>query len=180
MQRKRLYGSKTAEEWCELYGNVISVKTFCRRIATGDFTPERAASAAAYCSKEKMRLIDGIPASKWLKKNNPEVSYAAFVSRLHNGYSVDKAARTPLLVKQAKNQKLPISDKYAETLYRIKSLEKGERIVWHHKQAHEKMRNPLAPYIADMAEEGKIHCFQRVISTNAAGEQEIEYIAEGR
>lgn len=180
MQRKRLYDGKTAEEWCELYGNVISIKTFCRRIATGDFTPERAASAAAYCSKEKMRLIEGIPARKWLKENNPEVSYAAFVSRLHNGYSIDKAARTPLLIKQAKNQKLPMSDKYAETLYRIKSLGKGERMIWHHKRAHEKMRNPLAPYIADMAEEGKIHCFQRVISTNAAGEQEIEYIAEGR
>lgn len=179
MPKKRLYDGKTAEEWCALYGNVISVKTFCRRIATGDFTPERAASAAAYCSNENMYLIEGIPARKWLRKNNPEVSYDAFVSRLHNGYSIDKAARTPLLVKRER-RKLPLADKYAETFYRIKSLEKGERTIWHHKQAHEKMRNPLAPYIADMAAKGLIHCFQRVISTNAAGEQEIEYIAEGR
>ena len=53
-------------------------------------------------------------------------------------------------------------------------------MVWHHKRQDEVMRCVLAPYVADMAEKGIINCYQRVLSTNAAGEQEIEYIAEGR
>ena len=181
MQRKRLYDGKTAEEWLALYGNRVPLKTFRNRMEKGDWTPERAASLTRYAGIRHQYMIDGIPAKKWLKENNPDVSYNTFVSRVHNGFSVDDAARTPILTNTGRPRtSRHMSDENKKTLDLIGSLKRGERLVWHHKRPKESMCNPLAPYIADMAAKGLIHCFQRVISTNAAGEQEIDYIAEGR
>lgn len=180
MQRKRLYNGKTAAEWLALYGHTVNPKTFRNRMETGCWSPERAASVPANVVNYKY-LIDGVPVKEWLEANNPDVSYNTFITRIRNGFSVDDAARTPILTNTGRPRtSRHMSDENKKTLDLIGSLKRGERLVWHHKRPKESMCNPLAPYIADMAAKGLIHCFQRVISTNAAGEQEIDYIAEGR
>ncbi len=124
-------------------------------------------------------LIDGVPVKEWLEANNPDVSYNTFITRLRKGFTVGDAARQPIIVR-GRQRKSRLTDNDRDTLSLIGTLRKGERMVWHHKRQDEVMRCVLAPYVADMAEKGIINCYQRVLSTNAAGEQEIEYIAEGR
>lgn len=178
MQRKRLYNGKTAAEWLALYGHTVNPKTFRNRMETGCWSPERAASVPANVVNYKY-LIDGVPVKEWLEANNPDVSYNTFIMRIRKGFTVGDAARRPIIVR-GRQRKSRLTDNDRDTLSLIGTLRKGERMVWHHKRQDEVMRCVLAPYVADLAEKGIINCYQRVLSTNAVGEQEIEYIAEGR
>lgn len=168
------FKGKSATEWLKMYGNVVSDATFRRRVKMG-WSPEKAAS---YCTEVKY-MINGEFAKDFLARENPSVTYQTFISRVHNGWDIESAARTPAKTKRgAYVEKEMLSKRDKDLLAKIEALGKGVRLVWHKKKANEIMCRSVAHHIADLAEQGKIICFQRV--TKRVGDfQEIEYIAEG-
>lgn len=112
------------------------------------------------------------------------VNYNTFENRVLDGWDPAKACATPNRC-QIWNRGIERTPEDEKALKRLKSLKKGERIVYARKTADE-IRPPCVVYDAiRLDKEGKIFAFMKVTQTYKDKDgnpfyQDVDYIAIGR